>query len=78
MYKRQSRLHAFPGPVLLTWASADRYFRIADGRLLAGCFRDARVVEIADSKTFVPHDQPERLVDAIVTFVRSTSTAPAA
>ncbi len=66
-------LRTFTGPVLVAWAAADRFFRIADGRRLAGCFDDARVVEIRGSATFVAHDQPERLASEVASFVASTS-----
>jgi len=63
------RLHRFGGPVLVAWAPRDRYFRIADGRRLAACFGDARVVEIPDSRTFVPLDQPALLAAEVHRFV---------
>lgn len=63
------RLHRFRGPVLVAWAPSDRFFRIADGRRLAACFGDARVVEIPDSRTFVPLDQPARLAEEVHRFV---------
>lgn len=66
-------LRRFRGPVLVAWAPEDRIFRIADGRRLAACFDDARVVEIPDSRTFVAHDQPERLADEIASFVAATA-----
>ena len=69
------RLRTFTGPVLVAWAPADRFFRIEDGRRLAGCFDDARVVEIPESATFVAHDQPERLANEVASFVISTSIA---
>ena len=69
------RLRTFTRPVLVAWAPDDRFFRIEDGRRLAGCFDDARVVEIPDSATFVAHDQPERLVSEVASFVASTSVA---
>lgn len=69
------RLDRFDGPVLLAWAPEDRFFRLVDGRRLAACFRDARVVEIPGSLTFVPHDQPERLAEEIVAFSAPRSGA---
>ena len=71
------RLRTFTGPVLVAWARADRFFRIEDGRRLAACFDDARVVEIPDSATFVSHDQPERLASEVAAFVAPTSVAGA-
>lgn len=67
------RLRTFTGSVLVAWAPDDRFFRIEDGRRLADCFADARVVEIPDSATFVAHDQPKRLASEVASFVASTS-----
>jgi pimeloyl-ACP methyl ester carboxylesterase len=55
-------------PILLTWAPGDRFFPIKHARRLAD-ETGARIVEIPDSKTFVPLDQPERLADEIAAFV---------
>ncbi len=63
-----TRLPDYPGRVLLTWAPADRFFTIAMGRRLEETFADARLVEIADAKTFVSWDQPQRLADEIRAF----------
>ena len=64
------RLRDFEGPALLAWAPEDRFFKIAFARRLADAFRDARLVEITDSYTFVPEDQPEPLAELIAGFVR--------
>ena len=45
-------------PILLTWAPGDRFFPIKYAERLATETRNARIVEIPDSKTFVPLDQP--------------------
>jgi pimeloyl-ACP methyl ester carboxylesterase len=63
-----TRLRRFDGPVLLCWAPADRFFTIELGRRLQAAFADARLVEIADSRTFVPLDQPQRLADEVAAF----------
>jgi pimeloyl-ACP methyl ester carboxylesterase len=55
-------------PILLTWAPEDRFFPIKYAQRLAGEAGNARIVEIPDSKTFVPLDQPGRLADEIATF----------
>jgi pimeloyl-ACP methyl ester carboxylesterase len=65
-----SRLGRYQGPVLLCWAPDDRYFPMELARRLEARFADARLVEIPDSRTFVPHDQPGRLADEIAAFVR--------
>jgi pimeloyl-ACP methyl ester carboxylesterase len=56
-------------PVLLTWAPGDRVFPIKYAKRLAAETPNARLVEIPDSKTFVPIDQPQRLADEIAKFV---------
>lgn len=63
-----TRLPAFDRPVLLCWAPEDRFFTIALGRRLESTFPDARLVEIADARTFVSLDQPGRLADEIAAF----------
>jgi pimeloyl-ACP methyl ester carboxylesterase len=55
-------------PILLAWAPGDRFFPIKYARRLAGEAGNARIVEIADAKTFVPLDQPQRLADEIAAF----------
>ena len=55
-------------PILLTWAPGDRYFPISYAERLAGETGNARIVQIPDSKTFVPLDQPQRLADEIAAF----------
>jgi pimeloyl-ACP methyl ester carboxylesterase len=59
------KLSGFDRPVLLAWASEDRLFPLALAKRLAERLPDVRLVEIADSYTFVPEDQPERLVELI-------------
>jgi len=62
------RLGGFAKPALLAWPPEDRFFPIAHARRLAEILPDARVVEIEDSWTFVPEDQPERLATLIARF----------
>ena len=58
-------------PVLLTWAPGDRLFPLKYAKRLAADIPNARIVEIPDSKTFIPLDQPARLADEIASFVTS-------
>jgi pimeloyl-ACP methyl ester carboxylesterase len=60
-----ARLREFDRPVLLAWASEDRFFPLDHARRLAAIFPDARLVEVPDSWTFVSLDQPERLAALI-------------
>jgi pimeloyl-ACP methyl ester carboxylesterase len=55
-------------PILLTWAPGDRYFPISYAERLAGEVGNARLIPIADAKTFVPLDQPQRLAEEISQF----------
>jgi pimeloyl-ACP methyl ester carboxylesterase len=60
-----ARLHDFDRPVLIAWAPEDRFFPLEHARRLAAVFKDARLVEIPDSCTFVSRDQPEPLAALI-------------
>jgi pimeloyl-ACP methyl ester carboxylesterase len=56
-------------PILLTWAPGDRLFPLKYAERLAAETPNARIVQIPDSRTFVPVDQPQRLAEEIATFV---------
>ncbi|GAA4677788.1 alpha/beta fold hydrolase [Gordonia humi] len=60
---------AFDRPVLLLWAVEDPMMPIGHARRMAGEFGDARLVEIDDSWTLLPEDQPERVAAALSEFV---------
>jgi pimeloyl-ACP methyl ester carboxylesterase len=64
-----SRFGRYQGKVLLAWAPDDRFFPLDLARRLRDRFGDARLVEIPDARTLVPHDQPQRLADEIIEFV---------
>src|SRR3954451_20963528 len=64
------RFHEFDKPVLVAWAREDKFFPVEEGRRLATLFPQGRIEEIADSRTFVSEDQPERLGGVIAEFVR--------
>jgi pimeloyl-ACP methyl ester carboxylesterase len=55
-------------PILLTWAPGDKFFPIKYAQRLTGEVPNARLVEVSDSKTFVPLDQPAQLADLIADF----------
>jgi pimeloyl-ACP methyl ester carboxylesterase len=63
------RSATFERPVLVVWATEDRMMPRRHGRRLADLFPDARLIEIDDSYTLLPEDQPEQLVRAIRDFV---------
>ena len=60
-----TRLPRYQGRVLLTWAPRDRFFKIEHGRRLAALFSDSELLEVPDSRTFVPWDQPQLLAGLI-------------
>jgi pimeloyl-ACP methyl ester carboxylesterase len=62
----------FSGPVLIAWAREDKVMPLTHGRRLAELFPNARLVEIDDSYTLLPHDQPQVLAGAIRTFLEET------
>jgi pimeloyl-ACP methyl ester carboxylesterase len=55
-------------PILLTWAPGDKFFPLAYAERLAGEAGNAKIVQIPDSRTFVPLDQPQRLAKEIAGF----------
>jgi pimeloyl-ACP methyl ester carboxylesterase len=62
------RLPAFDRPALVVWASGDRVMPPEHGRRLAALLPQAKLVEIDDSYTLVPLDQPIRLAGEIRAF----------
>jgi pimeloyl-ACP methyl ester carboxylesterase len=67
------RLPRFERPVLVAWASEDRVMPVEHGRRLASLLPQARLVEIEDSYTLIPLDQPALLAEAIAGFIRDGS-----
>jgi pimeloyl-ACP methyl ester carboxylesterase len=63
---------SFESPVLVVWASEDRVMPPEHGHRLAALFPAARLVEVADSYTLVPIDQPKLLADELRTFIGSS------
>ncbi|QYN19889.1 alpha/beta fold hydrolase [Amycolatopsis sp. DSM 110486] len=64
-----ARLSDFDRPVLVVWAPEDRMMPVPHGRRLAELFPGGRLVEIADSWTLVPEDQPDRLAEVLRKFL---------
>jgi len=62
-------LASFHRPALVVWAAEDRVMPPEHGHRLAELLPDSRLVEVADSYTLVPLDQPVPLADAIRNFV---------
>jgi pimeloyl-ACP methyl ester carboxylesterase len=69
-------LGTFEKPVLIAWGTEDRLMPIRYGRRLANDLPNSRFVEVADSYTLVPWDQPVALADAIRGFTRHSSSPP--
>jgi pimeloyl-ACP methyl ester carboxylesterase len=64
------RLPGFDRPALVVWASEDRVMPAEHGHRLAELLPRGRLVEIPDSYTLIPQDQPARLAESIREFVR--------
>jgi pimeloyl-ACP methyl ester carboxylesterase len=58
-------------PVLLAWASEERFFPLRLAHRLAEDLPNATLKTIDDCYTFVPEEQPEQLVDLILAFMRA-------
>ena len=67
-------LRFFDRPALVAWASEDRLMPIEHGRRLAALLPQGRLVEIADSYTLIPEDQPAKLTTHIRELLAETSS----
>jgi pimeloyl-ACP methyl ester carboxylesterase len=63
------RLRDVDLPALIVWAIEDRFMPREHGSRLTTMLPQAELVEIADSATLVPEDQPERLAELLIDFV---------
>jgi pimeloyl-ACP methyl ester carboxylesterase len=68
-----ARLPGFDRPALVVWAAEDRVMPREHGARLAALLPDARHVEIEDSYTLIPEDQPAAFAGAIRRFVQETA-----
>ena len=66
-------LPAFDRPALVVWAADDRVMPPEHGRRLADLLADGRLLEIPDSYTLIPLDQPAQLAETIREFTSSTT-----
>jgi pimeloyl-ACP methyl ester carboxylesterase len=66
-------LPSFQQPVLVVWASEDRVMPPEHGGRLAQLFPDSRLVEIPDSYTLVPEDQPAALASHLRRFISESA-----
>jgi len=69
MLETADHLGGYTDPALVVWASQDRVMPPEHGRRLAELLPQARLVEVEDSYTLIPLDQPAVLATAIREFV---------
>jgi len=67
-------LPTYDRPALVVWASDDRVMPPDHGRRLAELLPHGRLVEIPDSYTLMPLDQPARLAQVIRDFIDSVTS----
>jgi len=63
------KLREFDRPALVVWAAEDKVMPLAHGRRLAELLPKSELVEIADSYTLIPEDQPEQLAANLRSFL---------
>jgi pimeloyl-ACP methyl ester carboxylesterase len=69
MQRASNGVGAFKGPALVAWAADDKFFPVEHGRRLAELLPAARFELVERSRTFIPEDQPERLVELVREFL---------
>ncbi len=62
------RLRSFERPALVIWAAEDRVMPREHGRRLAELLPQGRLVEVPDSYTLIPEDQPRALTGHLLEF----------
>ncbi len=65
-------LRSFDRPALIVWASEDRLMPADHGRRLAELLLHGKLVEVADSFTLIPEDQPKKLTMHLREFLATT------
>jgi pimeloyl-ACP methyl ester carboxylesterase len=68
-------LSSFDRPALVAWASRDRVMPPEHGQRLAELLPHGRLVEISDSYTLIPLDQPAQLAELIRDFAQTPIAA---
>jgi len=68
LVKVAQRLPRFDRPALVVWASQDRVMPPEHGRRLAELLPQGRLIEVDDSYTLIPLDQPTRFAQIIRKF----------
>ena len=59
----------------MVWAIEDKMMPRPHGQRLAEMFPNGRLVEIEDSYTLLPEDQPQKLTNAMRSFLSATNGA---
>ena len=67
--RRPRRSRGFDKPALVTWAADDRFFPREHGQRLAELLPQGRFELIERSRTFIPEDNPARLVELVREFL---------
>ncbi|MEP7019178.1 MAG: alpha/beta hydrolase [Pseudonocardiales bacterium] len=75
MRKAADRLPSFDRPALVVWATEDRVMPLEHGRRLAGLLPHGRLIEVADSYTLIPLDQPALLAQIVRDFVQASANS---
>jgi pimeloyl-ACP methyl ester carboxylesterase len=70
MIDATERLRTFDRPTLVVWTPEDRIMPPEHGRRLAELIPNARLVEVPDSYTLIPRDQPFEFARLVREFVR--------
>ncbi|MFJ3162605.1 alpha/beta fold hydrolase [Streptomyces kanasensis] len=70
-----AKLRDFDRPALVVWAAEDKVMPPEHGRKLAELLPQGRLVEIEDSYTLIPEDQPEQLSAHIRSFLLTGGAA---
>jgi pimeloyl-ACP methyl ester carboxylesterase len=65
-------LPSFHRPALMVWASGDRVMPPEHGRRLAGLLPQGRLIEVDDSYTLIPLDQPARFAQIVREFTHAS------
>jgi len=77
MIEATERLRSFDRPALVIWAAEDRVMPPDHGRRLADLLPRGKLVEISDSYTLIPEDQPAELARALRDFLAAEAGAQA-
>jgi len=70
------RLPGFNHPALVVWATSDRVMPPEHGRRLTELLPQGRLVQVADSYTLIPLDQPAMLAQIIRDFAPVSAVTP--